>query len=168
MGVAAAHEALADAGIAYDDVGEVFTASALAPPQTGMRVALSLGHTGIPVTATESASAGGLVALRHAVWAVASGRCRIALAVGYEKTTALEPGGVVPAAVGFWDRFPRRRTMRSRRHGGCTTPDADRTSSRRSRRNPHNQARLNPFAARRSEQPVTVDDVLGARSVAEP
>src|ERR1700757_1906455 len=104
LGVAAAEKALADAELGYADIGEVFTSSSMAPPQTGLRVAHRLGRTGIPVTATESASAGGMVALRHAVWAVASGRCRTALAIGYEKTTALEPGGGGPAAGDFWDR----------------------------------------------------------------
>ena len=168
LGVAAARQALADADIGYEDVGEVFTASALAPPQTGIRAALALGRTGIPVTATESASAGGLVALRHAVWAVASGRCRTALAIGYEKTTALEPGGVVPAAVGFWDRFPPQthyaiEAARWLHDTGCG-PEVIAAVAAKS----HNQARLNPLAARRSADPVTVEDILGARTVAEP
>ncbi|ASW98596.1 thiolase family protein [Mycobacterium intracellulare] len=168
LGVAAARKALADANIDYDEVGEVFTASALAPPQTGMKVALALGRTGIPVTATESASAGGLVALRHAVWAVASGRCQTALAIGYEKTTALEPGGVVPAAVGFWDRFPPQthyaiEAARWLHDAGCG-PEVIAAVAAKS----HNQARLNPLAARRSADPVTVDDVLNARMVADP
>lgn len=168
LGVAAARKALADANIDYNDVGEVFTASALAAPQTGMKVALALGRTGIPITATESASAGGLVALRHAVWAVASGRCRTALAIGYEKTTALEPGGVVPAAVGFWDRFPPQthyaiEAARWLYEAGCG-PEVIAAVAAKS----HNQARLNPLAARRSAEAVTVADVLGARMVAEP
>ncbi|ORV86195.1 thiolase family protein [Mycolicibacterium iranicum] len=168
LGFAAARKALADANIDYDEVGEVFTASALAPPQTGLKVALALGRTGIPVTATESASAGGLVALRQAVWAVASGRCRTALAIGYEKTTALEPGGVVPAAVGFWDRFPPQthyaiEAARWLYDSGCG-PDVIAAVAAKS----HNHARLNPLAARRSVEPVTVSDVLAARLVAEP
>jgi acetyl-CoA C-acetyltransferase len=168
LGVAAARKALADADIDYDEVGEVFTASALAPPQTGMKVALTLGRTGIPVTAVESASAGGLVALRHAVWAVASGRCRTALAIGYEKTTALEPGGVVPAAVGFWDRFPPQThyAIEAARwlHDADCGPEVIAAVAAKS----HNQARLNPLAAKRSAEPVTVADVLGARMVADP
>ncbi|CAA0079016.1 Uncharacterised protein [Mycolicibacterium vanbaalenii] len=168
LGVEAARNALADADIDYTDVGEVFTASALAAPQTGMRVALELGRTGIPVTAIESASAGGMVALRHAVWAVASGRCRTALAIGYEKTTALEPGGVVPAAVGFWDRFPPQthyaiEAARWLHDAGCG-PEAIAAVAAKS----HNQARLNPLAARRRDAPVTVEDVLSARMVADP
>lgn len=168
LGVAAAEKALGDADVGYDAVGEVFTSSALAGPQTGIGVAHRLGRTGIPVTATESASAGGMVALRHAVWAVASGRCRTALAIGYEKTTALEPNGVVPAAVGFWDRFPPQlhyaiEAARFLHDTGCG-PDVIAAVAAKS----YNQARLNPRAARRNPDEVTVDDVLGSRMVAEP
>src|SRR5580693_4472734 len=85
LAVAASRAALLDAGLAYDDVGEVYSSSMLGPPQTALQVAHGLGLTGVPVTAVESASAGGLVALREAVWAVRSGRCEAALAVGYEK-----------------------------------------------------------------------------------
>jgi acetyl-CoA C-acetyltransferase len=168
LGVVAAEKALADAGIDYDAVGEVFTSSALAGPQTGLAVAHRLGRTGIPVTATESASAGGMVALRHAIWAVASGRCRTALAIGYEKTTALEPGGVVPAAVGFWDRFPPQvhYAIEAARwlHDTKCGPEVIAAVAAKS----YNQARLNPLAARRNPDQVTADDVLGARMVADP
>lgn len=168
LGVAAARQALDDADVDYDGVGEVFTSSALAGPQTGLAVAHRLGRTGIPVTATESASAGGMVALRHAVWAVASGRCSAALAIGYEKTTALEPGGVVPAPVGFWDRFPPQvhYAIEAARflHDTGGGPEIFAAVAAKS----YNQARLNPLAARRNPDPVTVDDVLGSRLVAEP
>jgi acetyl-CoA C-acetyltransferase len=168
LGVAAAEKALSDAGIGYDEVGEVFTASALAGPQTGLAVAHRLGRTGIPVTAIESASAGGMVALRHAVWAVASGRCRTALAIGYEKTTALEPGGVVPAAVGFWDRFPPQLhyAIEASRwlHDAQCGPEIIAAVAAKS----YNQARLNPLAARRNPEEVAVKDVLGSRMVADP
>lgn len=168
LGVTAARLALQDSGLDYVDIGEVFTASSLAGPQTGIKVALELGRTGIPVTATESASASGLVALRHAISAVASGRIKAALAVGYEKTTALEPGGVVPAAVGFWDRFPAQthyaiEAARWLYDADCG-PEVIAAVAAKS----YNQARLNPLAAKRNSEPVTVADVLSARMVAEP
>ncbi|WP_055404266.1 MULTISPECIES: thiolase family protein [unclassified Mycobacterium] len=168
LGVAAAEAALADAGIGYDAVGEVFTSSSMAPPQTGLKVALRLGRSGIPVTAIESASAGGMVALRHAVWAVASGRCDTALAIGYEKTTALEPGGVVPAAVDFWDSFPPQihyaiEANRWLYETGCG-PEVFGGVAAKS----YNQARFNPLAARRNDHEVTVEQVMSARMVAEP
>lgn len=168
LGVTAAEKALADSGIDYSAVGEVFTSSALAGPQTGLAVAHRLGRTGVPVTAIESASAGGMVALRHAVWAVASGRCRIALAIGYEKTTSLEPGGVVPAAVGFWDRFPPQLhyAIEASRwlHDAQCGPEIIAAVAAKS----YNQARLNPLAARRNSEDVTVEAVLGSRLVADP
>ena len=164
----AATAALADAGIAYDAVGEVFGSSMLSPPQTCLKVAHRLGTTGVPVTAIESASAGGMVALRHAVWAVRSGRCDVALAVGYEKTTALEPGGVVPAPTGPWDRFPPQlhyaieatRALHELGRG----PEVIAAIAAKS----WNQARANPLAARRADDPVTVEAVLAARTVATP
>jgi acetyl-CoA acetyltransferase len=168
LGVAAAEKALADAELGYADIGEVFTSSSMAPPQTGLRVAHRLGRTGIPVTATESASAGGMVALRHAVWAVASGRCRTALAIGYERTTALEPGGVVPAAVGFWDRFPPQVHYAIEAcgwlHEAQCGPEVIAAVAAKS----YNQARLNPLAARRNDAEVTVEEVMSARMVADP
>lgn len=168
LGVAAATVALADAGLGYDAIGEVFAASSMAPPQTGLKVAQRLGRSGIPVTAVESASASGMVALRHAVWAVASGRCDAALAVGYEKTTALEPGGVVPAAVGFWDRFPPQlhyaiEAGRWLYDTGCG-PEVIAAVAAKS----WNQARLNPLAAKHVGDEVTVEKVLSARLVAGP
>jgi acetyl-CoA acetyltransferase len=168
LGVAAAEKAIADAEISYADIGEVFTSSSMAPPQTGLKVAYRLGRTGIPVTATESASAGGMVALRHAIWAVASGRCRTALAIGYERTTALEPGGVVPAAVGFWDRFPPQLHYAIEAtgwlHDAQCGPEVIAAVAAKS----YNQARLNPLAARRSDEEVTVDQILSSRMIAEP
>ncbi|OBH91852.1 thiolase family protein [Mycobacterium scrofulaceum] len=168
LGLKAAEAALADAGIGYDAVGEVFTSSSMAPPQTGLKVALRLGRTGVPVTAIESASAGGMVALRHAVWAVASGRCDTALAIGYEKTTALEPGGVVPAAVDFWDRFPPQihyaiEANRWLYETGCGAEVFGAVAAKS-----YNQARHNPLAARRNDDEVTVEQVMAARMVAEP
>ena len=168
LGVQAATDALADAGIAYDAVGEVFCASMLSPPQSALEVAHGLGRTGAPVTAVESASAGGLVALRHAAWAVWSGRCEVALAIGYEKTTALEPGGVMPAPRRFWDRFPPQlhyaiEATRWLHDHGCG-PEVIAAVAAKS----YNQARHNPLAGRQLDHEVTVDEVLAARLVATP
>jgi acetyl-CoA acetyltransferase len=168
LGTEAARAALGDAGIEYSTVGEVFGSSMLSPPQTCLRIAHRLGRTGVPVTALESASAGGLVALRHAAWAVWSGRCDVALAIGYEKTTALEPGGVVPAATGPWDRFPPQlhyaiEANRWLHDRGCG-PEVLAAVAAKS----WNQARRNPRAARQADHEVTADEVLAARTVATP
>jgi acetyl-CoA acetyltransferase len=168
LGVAAASAALADAGLAYQEIGEVFCSSMLAPPQTALRVAHRLGRTGVPVTALESASAGGLVALRHAALAVASGRCDAALAIGYERTTALEPGGVVPRPRTIWDRMPPQvhygiEATRWLHDHGCG-PEVLAVVAAKS----WNAAALNPLAARRPDHEVTPDEVLSARMVTTP
>ncbi|HEY3669622.1 MAG TPA: thiolase family protein [Acidimicrobiia bacterium] len=168
LGAEAARLALDDAGLPYDQVGEVFTSSMLAPPQTALRVAHSLGRTGVPVTAIESASAGGLVALRHAAWAVWSGRCETALAVGYEKSTMLEPGGVVPKPRDVWDLFPPQlsyaidatRFLYEQGQG----PELFAAVAAKS----WNCAARNELAARRPDHEVTIEEVLGARMVATP
>jgi acetyl-CoA acetyltransferase len=168
LGRRAAQAALDDAGLSYPDVGEVFGSSMLGPPQSALRVAHSLGLTGVPVTGIESASAGGLVALRHAAWAVWSGRVDTALAVGYEKMTALEPGGVVPAVRQLWDRFPPQGVyaIAGNRflydHGAG--PEVFATVAAKS----WNCAARYELAARRPDHEVTADEVLAARMVATP
>jgi acetyl-CoA acetyltransferase len=168
LGRAAALAALADARVDYADIGEVYTTSSLAPPQHALGVAHSLGHTGIPVTAIESASAGGLVALREAAWAVRSGRCDLALAVGYEKTTALTPGGIVPKPVRVWDYVPPAATYAiqatewiERGLGSAAALGALAAKN-------WNHARVNPDAARRVDHEVTAEEVLESRMVSTP
>jgi acetyl-CoA acetyltransferase len=168
LGVGAANLALEDAETEFDEIGEVFASSMLSPPQTALRVARRLGETGVAVTAVESASAGGLVALRHAAWAVASGRCDAALAIGYEKSTALEPGGVVPRPRTFWDRFPPQLcyAIEAQRflYEQSLGPEIFATVAAKS----WNAASRNPLAARRPDHEVTVDEVLDARMIATP
>lgn len=168
LGVQAAKLALADAGLDYEAIGEVFAASMLAPPQTALRVSHRLGMTGVPVTAVESASASGLVALRHAITAVASGHCTAALAIGYEKTTRLEPGGVVPAPTGAWGAFPPQvqYALEATRwlHESGSAAEVYGAVAAKS----HNQARNNPLAARHAAEPVTAAEVMQSRMVATP
>jgi len=168
LGRAAARAALADAGLDYAAVGEVYATSSLAPPQHALEVAHGLGHSGIPVTAVESASAGGLIALREAAWAVASGRCDVALAIGYEKTTALTPGGIVPRPVGVWDHVtpaaPYAIQATQWITDGLGTVDALAALAAKN----WNHARANPDAARRVDHEVTVEEVLESRMVATP
>jgi acetyl-CoA acetyltransferase len=168
LAIAASRAALQDAGLTYDDVGEVYGSSMLGPPQTALQVAHGLGLTGVPVTGVESASAGGLVALREAVWAVRSGRCEVALAIGYEKTTALEPGGVVWAARTFWDRFPPQiqygieATRWMYDHECGVEPIASIAAKA------WNNASGNPNALRRMDHEVSVEEVLASRLVVDP
>jgi acetyl-CoA C-acetyltransferase len=168
LGRRAAQEALDDAGLDYDQVGEVFGSTMLGPPQSALRVAHSLGHTGAPVTGIESASAGGLVALRHAARAVWSGEVEVALAVGYEKMTALEPGGVVPAVREVWDRVPPQGVyaIAGNRflHEAGVGPEVFAVAAAKS----WNSAARYDLAARRVDHEVTAEEVLAARMVCTP
>jgi acetyl-CoA acetyltransferase len=168
LGRRAAEEALDDAGMEYEQIGEVFGSSMLGPPQSALRVAHSLGLTGVPVTGIESASAGGLVALRHAAWAVWSGRVDTALAVGYEKMTALEPGGIVPAVREVWDRFPPQGVYAIAGgrflHDHGVGPEVFGAVAAKS----WNCAAKYELAARRPDHVVTTEEVLEARMVSTP
>src|SRR4029450_6063257 len=75
------------------DVDEAFVGYIQPGSLLGVRAMKELGLTGLPVTHVENASATGLVALREAAWAVASGRARVAMAIAFDKMTDMAGGG---------------------------------------------------------------------------
>ncbi len=89
----ATHEALADAGVAADDVEVVFfgnAASGLVTGQEMIRGQAALRNTGLlglPITNVENACASSSTAFHMAWMWVASGQAEVALAVGAEKLT---------------------------------------------------------------------------------
>lgn len=84
MMIDAVHEAYNDAGIEQKDIQAAWLGQ-LWGGHTGQILAAPLKLSYIPVTHTENACATGSEALRGACYAVASGVCDIALAVGVEK-----------------------------------------------------------------------------------
>jgi len=84
MMIDAAYEAYADAGIESKDIQAAWFGN-LWSGHTGQILAAPLKLSYIPVTHTENACATGSEALRGACYAVASGACDIALALGVEK-----------------------------------------------------------------------------------
>jgi acetyl-CoA acetyltransferase len=99
------------------------------------------------------------------VW---SGRVDTALAVGYEKMTSLEPGGIVPAVRQVWDRFPPQGVYAIAGgrflHDHGAGPEVFAAAAAKS----WNCAARYELAARRPDHHVTVDEVLGARMVSTP
>jgi len=89
-GVAAARDALADAGIDWRDVGFVAGADTMRNGYpgyvAGATFAQALGWTGIPVTSTYGACASGAMALDAARQRILSGMCDVALVVGADTT----------------------------------------------------------------------------------
>src|SRR5437660_2944884 len=96
-------EALADAGIETRQIDAAWLATAIEEQHVGksavpLAVALRLPY--IPVTRVENQCASGTEAFRGAVYAVASGACDIALALGSEKLKDTGYGGLAQRTRG--------------------------------------------------------------------
>ena len=103
--VEAYNEAMADAGISPEQLDAAWFSTHMEDVGTGrggtpMSIALRLPNIG--VTRVENFCAGGSEAIRAAVYAVASGACDIALALGVEKLKDTGYGGLPVATVGTY------------------------------------------------------------------
>jgi len=94
----AAFEACEDAGIPLEDIQAAWLGTVFSG-QTALSLSAPLKLQYIPVTRVENMCATGTEALRGAVYAVASGACDIALAVGVEKLKDTGWTGVQPSSV---------------------------------------------------------------------
>ena len=95
MGEAAARLALEDAGIAYDDIGQVYVGYVYGDSTAGQAAVYGLGMSGVPVINVNNNCATGSSALFLARQAVESGMTDCALALGFEQ--------MVPGALGLAD-----------------------------------------------------------------
>lgn len=98
-------EAMADAGIEPEQLDAAWFSTHMEDVGTGrggtpLGIALRLPNIG--VTRVENFCAGGTEAFRNAVYAVASGACDIALALGVEKLKDTGYGGLPVATVGTY------------------------------------------------------------------
>src|ERR1700675_4882893 len=91
MGAQAVRLALADAGVAYDSVQQVYAGYVYGDSCCGQRVIYDVGMTGIPVVNVNNNCSTGSTALFLARQAVASGVVECALAVGFEQ---MRPGAL--------------------------------------------------------------------------
>jgi acetyl-CoA acetyltransferase len=163
--------ALRDAGISFKEVGEAFVGYLAGMPMTGVRAMKEFGLTGLPVTHVENASATGLVAFRDAAWAVASGRCRVAMALGFDKMTEMSRGSgagrgvgrdaidsvILPAA--YFSLWAMRRM-----HERGTKPAHFAEIAAKN----WNFGAKNPWSDRQPDHEVTAEEVLASRKIAEP
>ena len=83
MGLVATRAALADAGVAWDDIG--FAAGGSRDGGYANALANDLGLTGVPFMTVYNGCATGGSSLLAAADAIAAGRCDLALAVGFDK-----------------------------------------------------------------------------------
>ena len=91
MGAAAARLALADAGLAYDDVQQAYAGYVYGDSTSGQRALYEVGMTGIPVVNVNNNCSTGSTALFLARQAVASGLVDCVIAVGFEQ---MQPGAL--------------------------------------------------------------------------
>jgi len=161
--------ALKDAGLSFRDVGTAYVGYIFDGVMSGTRGMKELGLTGIPILHVEAASATGACAFREACRAVASGEVEVAMAVGYDKMSAMiqqsGPGMagsemddvILPA--GFFAMWATRR-MHER---GTKAEHLAKISAKN-----WNNGAKNPMSQRQPSETVTAEKVLSSRMVAWP
>ena len=85
MGADAINEALADAGISYDQIQQAYAGYVYGDSTCGQRVLYQVGMTGIPVINVNNNCSTGSTAIYLARQAVESGAVDCAIAVGFEQ-----------------------------------------------------------------------------------
>ncbi|PXY18940.1 thiolase family protein [Prauserella muralis] len=168
MGVGAARAALADAGADLADVDGLYMGHVFGGPVAGQRIGAQLGLDGKPVSNHENYCASGATAIREAWVALAAGLHDVVLVIGVEKMTDRIVGGVRPdpgdldAAVGYV--MAAGHGMSARRYmadHGATREQIAAVAVKNHAHSVHN-----PFA--HYQKPISLEEVLGARPIAEP
>ena len=171
MAYVAGKAALSDAGIKFKDVGALYNGYIGGGMLEGISFAKDFGLTNVPITHVENASATGSCCFRQAVKSVQSGDTEIAMALGFDDMIKMGMGMmkammgetpkveqiVLPAAF-----FAMWATRRMHEYG--TTEE---TFAKIAAKN-WNHARLNPYAQRRADHEVTVEEILASKPVAYP
>jgi acetyl-CoA C-acetyltransferase len=183
--VEAFQEALEDAGIDKKDIQAAWQGNQFTEVNVGhsaLPLATTLKLPFIPVTRVENLCASGTEALRAACYAVASGACDIALALGVEKVKDLGFGGLPRAnedivSLGTRGRviFPNwvnpnpgmfaMMAIRYFERYGLSIEEGKVALAKISVKSHHNGA-LNPKAHLRRE--ITLEDVLNAPMISWP
>ena len=171
-------EALDDAGIERDQIDAAWLGVFYDEQSVGksaLPLASALRLPNIPVTRVENLCATGSEALRGAVYAVASGACDIALAMGMEKLKDTGYPGLPERSKGSFEdlwvpnytppgAFAQLASAYSER-AGIEMSDLKRAMAHVSMKS-HANGALNPKAHLR--KPITIDQALNAPMVAYP
>jgi acetyl-CoA acetyltransferase len=161
----AVREALADSGVDADRIGTAVFGHSNGGRVAGQRVLRELSLTGMSILNVENACAGGGSALHVGWMGVASGLYDAALVVGMEKMEK----GLIPSNPGEYEAalgktLPAKYALRARKHMdayGLTPEQMAQVSVKN-----HQAGALNPNA--HYQEPVTLEEVLGSRMIAEP
>lgn len=176
-GVAAARDALRDAGIDWSEVQFVSGADTMRNGYpgyvSGATFAQAMGWTGARVASSYAACASGVTALEAARTRILAGLCDVALVVGADTTPKgfLAPNSGDRPTDPDWLRFrllgatnPTYFALAARRRMdlyGATSEDFAKVKVKNS-----NNGLANPYA--RYQKAYTVEDVLGSPMVADP
>jgi len=173
-------EALADAGLEKKDIDAAWLSSCFDEVNVGkaaIPLAAALKLPFIPVTRVENFCASGTEALRAASFAVASGACDVALAVGVEKLKDIGYGGLPDFSQlrGAYNRqiFPNMTapgmfaTLATRYFDryGLSSEEGKRTLAKISAKSHYNGARTSKAHLRRE---VDVETIMKAPIIAWP
>lgn len=160
--------AIKDSGIDPRKIEAAFCGTTFGGMMTGQRILGHIGLSGIPVTNIENACSSSSSALRQAVSTVRAGQHDVVLVLGVEKLTKFG-GGTLPLEMEDWDvsqgmMMPALYAMRAQRymHDYELSPEQLAGVSVKNRKN----GALNPDAQMR--EPVTIEQVLASRPVADP
>ncbi|WP_181778785.1 lipid-transfer protein [Pseudonocardia pini] len=178
MGASAARAALADAGVAYEQVAQAYVGYVYGDSTSGQSALYELGLSGIPMVNVNNNCSTGSSALWLARQAVESGAAECVLALGFEQ---MRPGALVavwddrPSSTGRFEEVAAGRPgadpkapMAAQLFGGAglahmerfgTKPETLGRISVKARRH----AAHNPYAVFRA--PVTLEEVMGSPAV---
>ena len=168
LGWPAVKGAIDDAGLERKQIEAVYCGSAYGGRLAGQRALRPLGMTGVPVVNCENACSSGATAFREAYYAIAAGLYDRVLVLGIDKLSMLG-GGVLPGQPEDWEvdvglTMPALYSMRAKRYMhdfGLTREQLSKVSVKARR-----HGALNPSA--QYQKPVTLEEVMAARLVAEP
>jgi acetyl-CoA C-acetyltransferase len=176
--VEAYEEALADAGIETGRIEAAWLATAIEEQhvgKSGVPLAVALRLPYIPVTRVENYCASGSEAFRGATYAVASGACDIALALGCEKLKDTGYGGLPQRSRGalnsmYWANFSAPGSFAQLAAAYGAKHRLDRADLKAGMAHisvkSHDNGSRNPKAHLRNK--ITTEAVLKAPKIAEP
>jgi acetyl-CoA C-acetyltransferase len=171
-------EALADAGIEKNQIEAAWLSTAVGEMNigpSGLPLAIALRLPFIPITRVENFCASGSDALRNAAYAVASGACDFALALGVEKLKDTGYGGLPQRVRGttndmYLANASAPGVFAQLASAYQATFGVDRADIKNAMAHvsvkSHRNGMLNPKAHLHRE--ITVEDVLGAPFIADP
>jgi acetyl-CoA acetyltransferase len=168
LGWPAVKAAIKDANIDPKKIEAVYSGTSRGGAMMGQRIMGRLGLAGLPIINVENACSSSSSAMAQAVIAVASGAYDIVLVIGVEKLSKYG-GGTLPLDEDDWEvrlglNMPALYAMRAQRYMHDYGVSAAQLAGVSVKNRKHGA--LNPDAQMR--KPVSVEEVLGSRMVADP